>query len=128
MSYDTYLVESIIDNIRNRQELKQADNIRINKEKKRRAKYLRYQQAGGRLSIDNFENKEMRQYELDHKRNPKMYPNFKTWKRITTQDREKKASLEEKESRNRRRRAQAKHEESIARLNKQKADRNDGIS
>lgn len=123
MNHSIYLVENIIDNIKTKKELKLADKERIKNEKKKQIKYLKYQQAGGRLSIDNFENKEMRQYELDHRRFPKKYPNFKTWKNAKLAERERIANIEEKESKNARRRAQSKHAESVANVNKQRAER-----
>ena len=123
MNFSNYIVEGLAADIRTRRELKNADREYINNEKKKRAKYLRYQQAGGQLSYKNFENKEMRQYELDHRRNPKMYPNFKTWKRLKTEEREKKAKIEEIESKNSKRRAQAEHDKSIAEVNKIRARR-----
>ena len=123
MRNNTYLVESIIQSIKAKKEFRQADNEREKEFKKKRMRYLKYQQAGGQLSIDNFEDKEMRQYELDHRRNPKMYPNFKTWKKVKMEDRKQKAEIEEKESKNKRRNAQAAHEKSIANINAVRAAR-----
>lgn len=120
---NTYLVESIIQSIKAKKEFKAADKEREKEDRKKKMRYLTYQQAGGRLSIDNFEDKEMRQYELDHRRNPKMYPNFKTWKRIKMEERKQKAEVEEKESKNKRRKAQAEHEKSIANINAVRAAR-----
>lgn len=120
---NTYLVESIIQSIKAKKEFKKADNEREKEDRKRKMRYLRYQQSGGQLSIDNFEDKEMRQYELDHRRNPKMYPNFRTWKKVKMEDRKQKAEIEEKESKNKRRKAQAEHEKSIADINAVRAAR-----
>lgn len=120
---DTYLVESMIQNIKAKKEFKAADKEREKEDRKKKMRYLKYQQSGGRLSIDNFEDKEMRQYELDHRRNPKMYPNFKTWKRLKMEERKQKAEVEEKESKNKRRKAQAEHEKSIANINAVRAAR-----
>lgn len=120
---NTYLVESIIQSIKAKKEFKAADKEREKEDRKKKMRYLAYQQAGGQLSIDNFEDKEMRQYELDHRRNPKMYPNFKTWKRLKMEERKQKAEVEEKESKNKRRKAQAEHEKSIANINAVRAAR-----
>lgn len=117
--------ENIFDKIKEKRSIRKTkeDNTQLTEYKKKRIRYLKYQQMGGNLSFNNFENPEMLQYEKDHKSNPKKYPNYKTWKKITMEEREKKANIEEKESKNNKRNAQAKHEASIAAVNKQRAKR-----
>lgn len=123
MNYSNYLVENIFDKIRSKRSIDQEKQQSINELKKKRIRYLKYQQSGGRLSFNNFENKELRQYEQDHNRNKKLYPNFKTWKQLHLKEEREKAEIENTKSKTRKRLAQAEHEESIAKINKEKVKR-----
>jgi len=117
------LDESIISSYRNRKAVESENKAMAKEDNKKRARYIQYQQKGGQLSIDNFENKEMRQYERDHRKNPKMYPNYRTWKQRKLEERHKKAEIEEKESKNSLRKAKAAHEKSIADRNNLRLER-----
>jgi hypothetical protein len=118
MNSSNYLVEGIIQNIKLKNKMKKDAAAQNKKSNERQLKYIAYQQRGGKLSIENFEDPEMLQYEKDHNKNPKLYKNFKTWKKIKYQEATDKANLEEKISKNKRRRAQAEHESSIAEKNR----------
>lgn len=118
--YDS-LLEGLISDIRVRRELRNADREALQAELKLKREYLRYQRSGGRLSIKNFKNKELRQFEIDHRRNPKKYPTLSVWRRLKKQEREEKLRIAERESIVRRRNAKSEHDESIARVNRAKA-------
>jgi len=117
--------ENLFDKIKSQRAIKKEkeNDKNLTEYKKKRIRYLKYQQLGGNLSFHNFENPEMLEYEKDHKANPKRYPNFRTWKKLKMQERNEKAKIEEKESKNTRRKAQAEHDKSIAAVNKQRAKR-----
>lgn len=113
MNLNNYLVEGIASN-------RQKNKEMIAQQKNLKREYLIYKQNGGRLPITDFKDPKKLQYEKDKKANPKMYPNFQVWEKINLDKREREANIVEKETRNRRRLAQAKHEESIAAKNKAK--------
>ena len=123
MNNDNYLVESIIDNIKNKRDFKNKNKVQNKEFLKKQQEYIRYQQRGGKLSMENFQDPLMRKYEIDHNKNPKEYPNFRTWKKKKMEEDKIKTEIEDKKSKIRRRNAQAKHDESVAEVNKLRAEK-----
>lgn len=118
MNNENYLVESIVRARRMAKQSKADAKAANNKQIELQRKYLLYKQRGGLLPITHFQDPEYLSYERDKKKNPKAYPNINVWRKKKMKARKEKAEIEEKETKNARRRAQAKHEESIAEKNR----------